>query len=105
MREVDGTYRGWGALKNVPHIYEQSFMNGTFNLLSKRERQILIMRFEEPRLSLTKVGIQLGHVPSTICEIENNALYKLQKIGNNYPFQEGDFLIGAPEKHSSPNIK
>lgn len=80
-------------LKKVPPAYEKAMRNGVFNTLNKKERDLLIDRHEEPRLSLTKTAAKNGISVTYASDIERLALEKLrQKLKGTYP-EKGDFLV------------
>ena len=83
-------------LKRVPITYEKGIQSGVFNELQRLERDILIDRYEQPRLSLTKTATKRGLSISYVSTIENKALDKMSlRLRQSFPLGE-DFMIGVP---------
>lgn len=82
-------------MKPVPEIYEKSFVNGSFNLLTRDEQEILVMRFENPRMSTPQVSKKIGRSLGFINKRETLALQKLENWAlGKYPTDPDDFIIG-----------
>lgn len=86
------------TLRQVPVEYDVAMETGVFNKLDRRTRDILICRYEEPRMSVIKTAQEHGVSETSIGETEKRAIVAIRQLLSRLPFLGmDDFMIGVSE--------
>lgn len=83
-------------LVDVPHVYETAMQSGVINYLSRPEREILIMRFEEPPRTQDEIATKIGMPTRYVARIESNAISRIERHLKITLLKQGDYLIPSP---------
>ena len=87
------TGNSWVPLKAIPREYNEAMEKGVFNNLKRVQRDVLLDRFEEPRLSLTQTAKKHEISVTHAQELESKGLAQIRQLLQE-PFpKEGDFLL------------
>lgn len=82
-------------LSQIPEAYEAGMSSGFINLLPRTQRDVLILRFEDPRMSLREISEQKSLRISTVLSRQNRGLSKLEEALGGWKLKDGDFMIGG----------
>ena len=98
MREMDAIYnQRSGVIKEPPAEYKQGIEFGTFNALTKEQRDILLYHYEV-RIGFVNMSKKFHKSVGTLWMREHRALSHLARLNvGGYPMGDSDFMVGLEE--------